>query len=279
MKQSAKNIATQKPTNKQTQQNSKLISNPRQDNKSRMFSREFLLSLRNKPECLECPHPSPKDLISSLNNKSNKQWFGEKRNNNLEEDSMLDVEMIVYIPPKKGEVAVSQSATPLKVKHLNGTEENLTAINQKLASSLNFKSSPHIPRLSFFNVQQAMLEEDFLEDNEEEEEDEEEDDEENNNTQAPENMNRAEILRGLYAESSFGKIELNPRRLEARQKQIDIGKNTAGYKNYLTTMPKVQRKRGDPQTPHKFQICSKRSWDGQIRKWRRQLHQFDPPAA
>ena len=24
-------------------------------------------------------------------------------------------------------------------------------------------------------------------------------------------------------------------------------------------------------------MCSKRSWDGQIRKWRRLLHEFDPP--
>jgi histone RNA hairpin-binding protein len=24
-------------------------------------------------------------------------------------------------------------------------------------------------------------------------------------------------------------------------------------------------------------VCSKRSWDGQIRKWRRLLHEYDPP--
>jgi hypothetical protein len=38
-----------------------------------------------------------------------------------------------------------------------------------------------------------------------------------------------------------------------------------------------QRKKGDPKTPNKYQICSKRSWDGQVRKWRRQLHFYDPP--
>ena len=38
-----------------------------------------------------------------------------------------------------------------------------------------------------------------------------------------------------------------------------------------------KRKRSDPQTPNPKQICSKRSWDGQIRKWRRLLHVYDPP--
>lgn len=30
-----------------------------------------------------------------------------------------------------------------------------------------------------------------------------------------------------------------------------------------------------PWTPDKTQVCSKRSWDGQLCKWRRQLHAFD----
>jgi len=78
-------------------------------------------------------------------------------------------------------------------------------------------------------------------------------------------------------EDDFGPSqELNQRRLETRQRQIDIGKNTPGYQNYIRSVPKDQRKRGDPQTPHKHQICSKRSWDGQIRKWRRMLHTYDP---
>lgn len=37
-----------------------------------------------------------------------------------------------------------------------------------------------------------------------------------------------------------------------------------------------KRKREDPKTPNKYQVCSKRSWDGQIRKWRRMLHFYDP---
>ena len=32
-----------------------------------------------------------------------------------------------------------------------------------------------------------------------------------------------------------------------------------------------------PMTPNPRKPCSKRSWDGQVRKWRRALHQYDPP--
>jgi len=72
-----------------------------------------------------------------------------------------------------------------------------------------------------------------------------------------------------------GLQEISPKRLESRQKQIDIGKNTPGYKNYIQQIKKEKRKYYDPHTPDKYQICSKRSWDGQIRVWRRLLHLYD----
>jgi len=65
------------------------------------------------------------------------------------------------------------------------------------------------------------------------------------------------------------------RRLASRLKQISYGKNTLGYSNYLEIVPREKRKRADPATPDAHQNCSKRSFDGQIRKWRRALHQFD----
>ncbi|KDD75517.1 hypothetical protein H632_c642p1 [Helicosporidium sp. ATCC 50920] len=65
-----------------------------------------------------------------------------------------------------------------------------------------------------------------------------------------------------------------------RQRQVDFGKNTLGYQRYIATVPKSLRRRGThPSTPDAHQSCSKRSFDGQIRKWRRQLHDWDPPAA
>eukprot|EP01121_Diplochlamys_sp_Union-15-3_P007072 TRINITY_DN176_c0_g1_i1.p1 TRINITY_DN176_c0_g1~~TRINITY_DN176_c0_g1_i1.p1 ORF type:complete len:356 (-),score=65.93 TRINITY_DN176_c0_g1_i1:26-1042(-) len=73
--------------------------------------------------------------------------------------------------------------------------------------------------------------------------------------------------------------ETDQHRLEQRQKQIDYGYNTEGYKNYIAQVPKNSRKKGMLKTPEKTQKCSKRSWDGQIRKWRRQLHEWDSTPA
>lgn len=81
-------------------------------------------------------------------------------------------------------------------------------------------------------------------------------------------------------ESTHGAVpETDPRRLEQRQKQIDRGKATAEYKLYLSRVPietRVYQLRYEshPVTPNKTQGCSKRSWDGQVRKWRRLLHAF-----
>jgi len=73
--------------------------------------------------------------------------------------------------------------------------------------------------------------------------------------------------------------EQDERRLSARQKQIDIGMNTVGYQKFLESMSTL-RSKSHPKIPDIHQVCSKRSWDGQVRKWRRQLHDFDPtPAA
>eukprot|EP01018_Ginkgo_biloba_P038674 Gb_11751 [translate_table: standard] len=72
-------------------------------------------------------------------------------------------------------------------------------------------------------------------------------------------------------------FETDAHKLSQRQKQIDYGKNTLGYERYVELVPRSQRKRCHPQTPDTKQVCSKRSWDGQVKKWRRLLHEFDPP--
>ena len=37
-----------------------------------------------------------------------------------------------------------------------------------------------------------------------------------------------------------------------------------------------KRQKGDPVTPDKYRSCSTRSWQGQIKVWRRTLHKWDP---
>jgi hypothetical protein len=44
----------------------------------------------------------------------------------------------------------------------------------------------------------------------------------------------------------------------------------------LMSLYRISRKPEDPRTPDKFRQMSKRTWDIQVRRWRRQLHQYDP---
>ena len=67
----------------------------------------------------------------------------------------------------------------------------------------------------------------------------------------------------------------DPHKLEQRQKQLDYGKNTDGYRNYLKLWPKINRKLSMPVTPEKSIGYSHRRWLGIMTKWRKALHQWD----
>ncbi|CEO98111.1 hypothetical protein PBRA_006225 [Plasmodiophora brassicae] len=71
--------------------------------------------------------------------------------------------------------------------------------------------------------------------------------------------------------------ETDRTRLRQRQKQVDIGRNTIAYDRYVKSVAKDREKRYSthPVTPDIHQVCSKRSFDGQVRKWRRLLHLWD----
>lgn len=71
-------------------------------------------------------------------------------------------------------------------------------------------------------------------------------------------------------------FETDPQTLERRQKQIDYGKNTIGYDNYIKQVPKQERTRDHPKTPPKHLKYSRRAWEGLIKSWRKKLHTFDP---
>ncbi|EFX86203.1 hypothetical protein DAPPUDRAFT_45102 [Daphnia pulex] len=79
--------------------------------------------------------------------------------------------------------------------------------------------------------------------------------------------------------TSSGEVEEDPLVLSRRQKQIDYGKNTIAYDNYLKTVPKNKRTKEHPQTPNKYKKYSRRGWDGSIKVWRKMLHVFDTSEA
>ncbi|KAJ6637370.1 Histone RNA hairpin-binding protein [Pseudolycoriella hygida] len=72
-------------------------------------------------------------------------------------------------------------------------------------------------------------------------------------------------------------IETNAEILSRRQKQIDYGKNTIGYDNYIKQIPRNKRLKEHPWTPPKQYKYSRRAFDGLIKVWRTKLHSFDPP--
>ncbi|CAG5098102.1 Oidioi.mRNA.OKI2018_I69.XSR.g15373.t2.cds [Oikopleura dioica] len=67
-------------------------------------------------------------------------------------------------------------------------------------------------------------------------------------------------------------IETDPRTLERREQQIEYGKVLNDYMEYIEAVPKSERVKGQPVTPRKDQVISRRNFDNQIRKWKRQIH-------
>jgi hypothetical protein len=81
------------------------------------------------------------------------------------------------------------------------------------------------------------------------------------------NMTEDEILR---------EVESDPHTLRQRTKEILKGKMSDSYAVYMAKYPiKKQRRREHPTSPNKYRKCSRRCFDGQLRTWRRNLHQFD----
>ena len=73
-------------------------------------------------------------------------------------------------------------------------------------------------------------------------------------------------------------VETDPTKIQSRLKQIQFGKNTIGYDNYIAAVPKKKRYlSGDkhPRTPDAYEMISKRGFDGKLKSWRRSLHRWD----
>eukprot|EP00484_Ammonia_sp_Unknown_P027401 CAMPEP_0197027608 /NCGR_PEP_ID=MMETSP1384-20130603/7484_1 /TAXON_ID=29189 /ORGANISM="Ammonia sp." /LENGTH=361 /DNA_ID=CAMNT_0042456475 /DNA_START=52 /DNA_END=1137 /DNA_ORIENTATION=- len=62
-----------------------------------------------------------------------------------------------------------------------------------------------------------------------------------------------------------------------RLKQIKLAKNSIGYKNYTSLVPKTERSANLPRTPSAYDIerHSKRTFDNIVSKWKKRLHEWD----
>jgi len=67
----------------------------------------------------------------------------------------------------------------------------------------------------------------------------------------------------------------DPTRLAQRQKQVDYGKNTLAYERYAREVPRSERGKGCPWTPDIGEPNSKRAFDGKLKAWRRDLHEWE----
>lgn len=70
-------------------------------------------------------------------------------------------------------------------------------------------------------------------------------------------------------------LECDTEVLRKRQKRINFGKITNEYQRYINELAKRDRKPYHPRTPNKYRKCSRRKFDGLIKKWRKMLHVWD----
>jgi len=65
------------------------------------------------------------------------------------------------------------------------------------------------------------------------------------------------------------------RLITQRERQIDMGKATAGYGNYTARVPPDARNGDDPMTPRANMPVTRRKFRRLVNQWRRALHQWD----
>ncbi|CAG5112911.1 Oidioi.mRNA.OKI2018_I69.chr2.g7075.t1.cds [Oikopleura dioica] len=69
--------------------------------------------------------------------------------------------------------------------------------------------------------------------------------------------------------------ETDPEVLKRREKQIEYGKITERYQEYIEAVPKNERKYWQPRTPKKDQVTPRRIFDGEVQAWKKKLHYWN----
>ncbi|KRX88927.1 Oocyte-specific histone RNA stem-loop-binding protein 2, partial [Trichinella pseudospiralis] len=85
--------------------------------------------------------------------------------------------------------------------------------------------------------------------------------------------NQAQYFKKIRRPPTLFAKEMDESVIARRAKDIQKGYNCEAYKYYLNAVPKHERIRGvHPVTPTKELKFSRRSWDAQIRLWRKNIH-------
>jgi len=81
-----------------------------------------------------------------------------------------------------------------------------------------------------------------------------------------------------WSTNANGEVKsLSQRQIDMRLRQLNIGKQTWGYQNYVRAVPKSFRRGWYPVTPDPMERISKRRFNGKVNVWRRKLHFWDAP--
>jgi len=214
------------------------------------------LALRSKPICLQRPEGR---LPSEVMKEYNQEYEKQEKDLCLSGDTFRNEpeKLIQNVNPAKN----NKSAWKLKTQ---ATPENFNNLRHTISSEIGDGTQPSKKQPKQLQKFHPKIPSNLTSSQPDISSDSDEDDEE-----SPHGS-----MKSIPKEINGIQFETNKRRLETRQRQIDIGMNTPGYQRFIQLVPHPTK--GHPQIPNKLQVCSKRSWDGQIRKWRRMLHLYDP---
>jgi len=84
-------------------------------------------------------------------------------------------------------------------------------------------------------------------------------------------------MKGRFTNGRGKVIILSQHQIDMRRRQLNIGKQTWGYQNYIRAVPKSLRHGWYPVTPDPMERISKRRFNGKVNVWRRKLHFWDAP--
>ena len=94
-------------------------------------------------------------------------------------------------------------------------------------------------------------------------------------SKSPDKRSRSVSVMSGGTSVTVGPIEVTEAAIAWRMKQIAMGKETIGYKNYISKVKRKNRLESDPQTPDAKERIGKKRFVGKLAKWRHFLHSFD----